>query len=65
MTEKAQAAQMTNLDPHWKCGNCGNTLQAPAAPETCPSCSKKCEFKDVSCYTPDCGGPGKIDPRLL
>jgi hypothetical protein len=24
----------------------------------------KCEFKNVTCYTPECGGPGNIDPRL-
>jgi hypothetical protein len=33
-------------------------------PETCPNCKEKCEFVNVTCYTPDCGGPGKIDPRL-
>jgi rubredoxin len=35
-------------------------------PETCPSCKKKCEFVDVSCYTPDCGGPdsGNINPDI-
>ncbi|MGL1930927.1 MAG: hypothetical protein OCC45_04090 [Desulfotalea sp.] len=53
------------FDPHWKCENCGNTFQASAAPSSCPSCKKTCTFKDVSCYTPECGGPGKIDPKLL
>lgn len=65
MTENVQAQAAKNLDPFWKCGNCGNTLQAQVAPEKCPSCKEKCGFKDVSCYTPDCGGPGHIDPKLI
>lgn len=44
--------------PAWKCNNCGNTLDVPAPPETCPSCKEKCGFVDVSCYIPECGGPG-------
>jgi len=42
----------------WKCNHCGYTLEVPAPPEICPSCKAKCEFVDVSCYIPDCGGPG-------
>jgi rubredoxin len=64
MTGNTQAVDMKNMAPHWKCGNCGNTIQAIKAPEQCPSCKEKCQFMDVSCYTPDCGGPGNIDPRL-
>ncbi len=37
---------MTN----WKCQECGYTLEADAPPEICPSCNKKCLFKDVTCY---------------
>jgi rubredoxin len=48
----------------WKCSKCGYTLTAPTPPQTCPECKEKCEFHDVACYTPDCGGPGNIDPRL-
>jgi rubredoxin len=48
----------------WKCGECGHTLQADAPPETCPSCSRKCEFRNVSCYTPECDASGP-DPKLL
>lgn len=48
----------------WKCGDCGYTMTAPTPPKVCPQCKKECEFKDVGCYTPDCGGPGNIDPRL-
>ena len=49
---------------YWKCGNCGFLLTAPVGPDTCPSCKEKCEFKNVTCYTPECGGPGNVDPRL-
>lgn len=64
MSEKKEAGQVNPVDPFWKCGECGNTIQTPAPPEKCPSCNKKCIFKDVTCYTPDCGGPGNIDPTL-
>ena len=47
----------------WKCTNCGYTLKAETPPEECPSCKKKCEFVDVSCYIPDCKDQGK-DTRL-
>jgi hypothetical protein len=33
-------------------------------PEECPECKEKCDFKNITCYTPDCGGPGNIDTRL-
>ena len=49
---------------YWKCGSCGFLLTAATPPNTCPSCHKDCEFKNVTCYTPECGGPGNIDPRL-
>ncbi len=42
----------------WKCNNCGNTVDVSSPPEICPSCNTKCEFVDVSCYIPECGGPG-------
>jgi len=48
----------------WKCAECGYMLQADVPPETCPSCHRRCEFRDVSCYTPDCGMRGP-DSRLL
>jgi len=48
----------------WKCNECGHTLQAEQPPEQCPSCNKKCEFVNVSCYTPECD-PGGPDPKLL
>lgn len=49
---------------YWKCGRCGYLLSAARPPDTCPACHEKCEFKNVTCYTPECGGPGNIDPRL-
>ncbi|MBW1972794.1 MAG: hypothetical protein DRG20_01130 [Deltaproteobacteria bacterium] len=49
--------------PFWKCSNCGYTLQEEKPPEVCPSCNEKCDFINVSCYTPECGFKG-IDPRL-
>ncbi len=49
---------------YWKCGNCGFLLTAASPPNECPGCKEKCEFKNVTCYTPECGGPGNIDPQL-
>jgi rubredoxin len=47
----------------WKCSNCGYTLEKDAPPEECPSCKKKCEFLDNTCYTPDCQFDG-TDKRI-
>ena len=49
--------------PYWKCSSCGYVLQQDAPPDPCPSCAKKCEFVNVTCYTPECGLAGP-DPRL-
>lgn len=49
---------------YWKCGECGYLITASVPPETCPQCKEKCDFLNVTCYTPECGGPGNIDPRL-
>ncbi|MBN1277974.1 MAG: hypothetical protein JXA35_10835 [Deltaproteobacteria bacterium] len=49
---------------YWKCSNCGFTMTTNSPPETCPDCKHKCEFVNITCYTPECGGPGNIDPRL-
>jgi rubrerythrin len=48
----------------WKCAECNHVLKAVEPPEVCPSCFKKCTFRNVTCYTPECGGPGNIDRRL-
>jgi len=47
----------------WKCSNCGYTMAAQAPPAQCPSCNEKCDFLDVTCYTPDCA-IGGTDDRL-
>jgi rubredoxin len=47
----------------WQCGECGHTLEAAEPPETCPSCNRKCEFRNITCYTPECGLSGP-DPKL-
>ncbi|MCX7822042.1 MAG: hypothetical protein N2260_01200 [Syntrophobacterales bacterium] len=54
---------MTN----WKCNKCGHLIQATTPPDVCPSCKEKCEFVDVSCYIPECGGPGSgnINPQVF
>ena len=50
---------------YWKCGKCGFLITAAVPPNKCPSCKEKCDFHNVTCYTPECGGPGNIDPQLL
>jgi rubrerythrin len=49
---------------YWKCANCGFLITTETPPDVCPGCGQKCEFKNVTCYIPGCGGPGHIDPRL-
>ena len=53
--------------PIFKCNNCGNTVDVPSPPDTCPSCKEKCEFIDVTCYIPECGGPesGNVNPQVF
>ena len=48
----------------WECSKCGYTFGSEAVPDRCPSCKQVCTFNNVTCYIPDCGGPGNIDPRL-
>jgi len=50
----------------WKCSNCGYTFEAAQPPERCPSCHEACTFLNVTCYIPECGGPGAggVDERL-
>jgi rubrerythrin len=54
----------TEMKTQWKCGTCGYTLEAATPPKICPECRQECEFKNVTCYIPGCGGPGQVDPRL-
>ncbi len=48
----------------WKCANCGYTVTAGVPPEECPECGHRDGFLNVTCYIPECGGPGHIDERL-
>jgi rubrerythrin len=50
---------------YWSCSNCGFLISAKNPPDTCPQCNEMCAFMNVTCYTPECGGEGKLDPRLL
>jgi len=50
---------------YWKCGKCNFTFTAPSPPEKCPGCDETCDFLNITCYTPECGGSGNIDPRLV
>ena len=49
---------------YWKCSKCGFLITAATPPRVCTSCGETCDFLNVTCYTPECGGPGHIDPRL-
>ncbi|MCE5335927.1 MAG: hypothetical protein LLG06_15205 [Desulfobacteraceae bacterium] len=51
----------------WKCNKCGNTVDLQTPPNTCPSCKEKCEFVDVSCYIPECGGAesGNVNEQVF
>jgi len=49
---------------YWKCDKCGFLVTASKPPDVCPECGEQCDFIDVTCYIPECGGPGHIDPRL-
>jgi rubredoxin len=49
---------------YWKCANCGFLITAGVPPDTCSQCGEKCNFLNVTCYVPECGGPEHIDPRL-
>jgi rubredoxin len=49
---------------YWKCHSCGYTVTAATPPEVCANCKEKCDFLNITCYTPECGGPGHLDPRL-
>ena len=49
---------------YWKCSECGFLITAVKPPEHCPECGSACEFINVTCYVPECGGPGHVDPRL-
>ena len=51
----------------WKCNRCGSTVAADVPPQSCQSCKERCEYVDVTCYIPDCGGPesGNINDEVF
>ena len=49
---------------YWKCSKCGYLLTAVRPPDKCPQCGEQCKFVNVTCYLPECGGPGNVDSRL-
>jgi rubredoxin len=49
----------------WICSECDYVFEAEKPPETCPSCHQKCAHSDVTCYIPECGGPGNLDVKLV
>lgn len=50
---------------YWMCELCGTCFNRNMPPDTCPHCQKKCSFKDVTCYRPECRGEGNFDPTLV
>jgi len=50
--------------PFWKCTECKFIITAKSPPDVCPECGAYCSFIDATCYEPDCGGSGKLDPRI-
>jgi len=63
--KKSKQAKKKEPQSWWKCSECGYVLRPPPAPEGCQGCKQKCAFTDVTCYTPECGGPDYPDPQLL
>jgi rubredoxin len=50
---------------NWRnCSGCRYTFRAKMPHEACPSCGEKCAFIDATCYTPECGGLGNVDPQV-
>ena len=52
--------------PKWQCVECGYFVrEASRPPDSCPGCSLRCSFTDVTCYRPECGGPVNPDPVVM
>ena len=50
---------------YWMCDKCSFVIESPKPPDPCPSCQIKCAFSDVTSYTPEYGGIGALDSRLV
>ena len=50
---------------HWMCSDCEYLYEADAPAGSCPECSSECDSYNVTCYIPECGGPGHLDERLV
>lgn len=50
---------------YWMCDKCNFVIEMPKPPDPCPGCHDRCSFSDVTCYTPECGGAGSLDTRLV
>ena len=50
---------------YWMCSECNYVFEVETSPETCIKCHKKCDFDNVTCYVPECGGPGNVDCHLI
>ena len=64
MDTKETVAAREFAQTNWRCSKCGYRITGGQPPEICPGCNERCEFLNITCYTPECGGPGGIDPRL-
>ncbi len=43
----------------WKCDSCGYQYDGGEPPETCPSCGKTCEFREITNYVPKMDRTGR------
>ena len=50
---------------YWICDQGNDVFEADTLPDTCLGCHAKCIFMNVSCYTPDCGGLGYYNQKLV
>jgi rubrerythrin len=56
--------EVNNMTNTWKCAECGYQYSNDTPHEECPSCKKKCEMLNVTCYIPECGSGDNTDQRL-
>jgi rubredoxin len=49
----------------WICSECNYVFETDTPPDACPDCHEKCTWSNVTCYIPECGGPEKLDRRLV